>query len=423
MERPENLCMAPWVHAMHDTNYVRSACCTADVPESLSERHAIKFKDFQNSEYMKNIRRQMMNNILPKECHRCNKDSDHLKNVNVFKDHWNTYYSHHYEEAMNSTAEDGATTFQPVYYDYRFGNTCNYKCRHCSPHASSSIEREEKLYNLDNPTKIVLDEDVRNQILYKELKEAADSRQLSAVQWIGGESLFSSYHWDFMTYLHEIKLFDVVVSYISNLSILEFKGKKLLDLLLPFNGVVIHASTESGGLAAEYIRRGMNWSAWTAKFLDIKRVFDEKSNGGYSHRIEAGLTINVFTLCGLRDWLKFVSDNQVRTCDITLVKAHHKNLYLGLESLGPYKQQWIDEFLKAVDEYQNRLPERTYNDLIAAVNLIRNLNTSIEKNNMIRSLHYAKTIDKIDQTPTTADVIKDWPFLQQWWQKLNEQYR
>ena len=47
------------------------------------------------------------------------------------------------------------------------------------------------------------------------------------------------------------------------------------DLVKNFKNVHIHASLESGGPAAEYIRTGMNWEKWKDNFVKI--AIDKKS--------------------------------------------------------------------------------------------------------------------------------------------------
>jgi len=167
MTLPKNFCMAPWVHAMHDTQYVRKACCVSEISTDVETRTAKSFEDFQNSEHMKAIRKSLMNNIIPAECFQCDVTVGNVNKVDLFKDFWNTYYGEFYEDAMSKTQADGSTTFKPVYYDYRFGKTCNFKCRHCSSSSSSQIELEERINNLEhaNYDDLIEDTDERNHSL------------------------------------------------------------------------------------------------------------------------------------------------------------------------------------------------------------------------------------------------------------------
>lgn len=432
MTMPENFCMAPWVHAMHDSQYVRKACCTADIPTDKNTRTAKTFVEFQNSTYMKEIRTSLMNNKFSAACNQCDVTVGDANKVNLFKDFWNTYYSDYYNDAMSKTETDGSTTFKPVYYDYRFGKTCNFKCRHCSSSSSSQIELEERIHNLEHAINddLIEDPDERNELLYQELMLAAKERRLKAVQWIGGEPLFVQQHWDFMNHLKESNNTDLSVSYITNLSITKFKGMSLVDILEPFSAVSIHASCEAGGLAGEYIRRGLNWEKWKSNFAELNKNFKQSQAQGKHRNLGSGLTITVFTLCGFKEWLEFIIEQDLPTHDITLVKPNNNNRYLCFDYLGKYKEQWIVEFKKILDTYRSQLKESTSNDLYSALELIKqhstldiseldltNLNDNRVKQ-VRRAFAYANKIDSIDQYPTTHDVIKDYPFLQEWWNNI-----
>jgi hypothetical protein len=426
---PDNFCLAPWLHAMHDTYNVRKLCC-------ITSSHAItnptSLEDFKNSDYAKNVRRMMMDGKLPKDCSYCDSSNDKQGHVNYYKDYFNVNYKEYYEEALSKTREDGYTTMDTKSFDYRFGNVCNYKCRHCSSRSSSKIEYEEKQHGIERAWKDddvgEVDIDLRHQTLEKELLEAADAGVLGDIQWIGGEPLFSEAHWRVMTHLSEnCDCSDIRLLYITNLSILEFKGKKLIDLIKPFKGTYIHASIESGGIAAEYIRTGLNWETWKENFRTIKNSF---TDGDF--KICPGITLTAFSLPGLREYLEFLCDEEVHLAGVTMHKPNANNYHLDIDSLGPYKAQWLSEYRALVEEYKTRLTNSgdqkgyCYSQLIAAADILEsqpgldldNLSDK-ERNELKRSVAWANKTDSIRPSPHTNDVIKDYPFMQEWWTKLN----
>jgi hypothetical protein len=230
---PENFCMAPWTHAMHDTHYVRRLCCIAyePIPE-LRDSH-VTLEDFKNSEYAKKARREMMAGQMPADCAYCDSSASKQGHVEYYKDTFNKWLGKYYEEALSKTDEDGYTTMETKNYDYRFGNVCNFKCRHCSSRASSQIEHEELQHGISpawETDEINLDTNAKDDLLLQELLEAAKTGNLETIQWIGGEPLFSEHHWKAMNYLNEnCDCSNIDLSYITNLSIIEFKGKKLIS--------------------------------------------------------------------------------------------------------------------------------------------------------------------------------------------------
>lgn len=420
-EIPENFCMAPWIHAMHDTTNARRICCIG--LETQSKDLAV-LDDFRNSDEVKNIRKQMMTGTLPYECKSCDNSIHSQKFVYLYKDFFNNSYKRYYDEAISKTSEDGHTTMDVKSFDYRFGNICNYKCRHCHPDCSSQIEHEEKKNNFISIKKpsFITDADLvlRYQQLEEEILTSARDGTLEELQWIGGESLFVEAHWRIMKYIVENgDPSKVKVTYITNLSILEFKGIHLLDLLEDFREVMIHASIESGGLAAEYIRDGLDWNTWKTNFKQIHDAWKYKKS-----RIAGGITLNTLSLLGLREYLDFLCQENASLASVNLHnKSNPNNLHLDINSLGSYKTQWLKEYRSLVEEYKDRLMTYNYDNLISAAVILESqqaLDLNSDDIFLLKdSLIYTHKIDKIRNNIFVSDVIKDYPFMQEWWEKVN----
>lgn len=150
--RLENLCMAPWTHTYLSPQGERRLCCASressqnfkqyiDTSEGTGKFNPMSLEEWWNSEHVRRIRRQMMNNEVPPECTVCDKK---LLNTDVYRDYFWHLFKHHYDEIWNKTDETGYTTIKPVSWDYRFSNLCNFKCRMCGSMLSSSWEAEEK---------------------------------------------------------------------------------------------------------------------------------------------------------------------------------------------------------------------------------------------------------------------------------------
>lgn len=424
---PENFCMAPWTHAMHDTHYVRRLCCIAyePIPE-LRDSH-VTLEDFKNSEYAKKARREMMAGQMPADCAYCDASASKQGHVDYYKDTFNKWLGKYYEEALAKTDEDGYTTMETKNYDYRFGNVCNFKCRHCSSRASSQIEHEEVQHSI-NPAwetdEINLDTNAKDELLLQELLTAAKNGNLETIQWIGGEPLFSEHHWKAMNYLNEnCDCSNIDLSYITNLSIIEFKGKKLTDLVKNFKHTHIHASIESGGVAAEYIRSGMDWDKWRENFSKVKAGFFENQN--WNFLILPGITLTTFSLPGLADFLDFIIEQNEDLCNVTFHKPNPNNLHFDIDALGEYKKPWLDEFKTIVESRKGLIKSRSYDSLMKAHEVLLNQQSfdldNLEERHLTglrRSVVWANKTDAIRKT-YAKDVIKDYPFMQEWWAKIN----
>lgn len=429
---PDNFCMAPWAHAMHDAHYVRRVCCLSSDPPEYLRSSFIPLEEWKNSDYLKDTRKQMMAGILPRDCHYCQSNPDKQAHVNLYKDTINNWLGKYYEEALAKTDEDGYTTMDIKHFDYRFGDICNFKCRHCSSRSSSQIRHEEQQYNITpawGQETIPVDPASTNDVLLNELLSAADKGDIQLIQWIGGEPLFSEHHWKAMNYLNDnCDCSNIELSYITNLSIIEFKGKKLIDLVKDFRNVHIHASIESGGKAAEYIRTGMNWEKWKDNFIKIKTSFHSSNIASSLIRfhILPGITLTTFSLPGLEDFLDLLIEQDTDLCDVNFHKPNPNNTHFDIDALGAYKKLWLDEFLKIVESRRPLLRPRSYSDLIKAHELLSaqkefdldNLENKEYLNHLKRSVAWANKTDAIRKT-YAADIIKDYPFMQEWWAKLN----
>ena len=152
INKPENLCFAPWTHTYLSPQTERRLCCASrepaqnfkqyiDTSEGTNEYIPISLNEYWNSESIKRVRRQMLNNKVPPECVVCDKK---LLNQDVYRDYFNHLFQHKWQEVIDTTDEFGNTTMQPVSWDYRFSNLCNFKCRMCGPMLSSSWETEAR---------------------------------------------------------------------------------------------------------------------------------------------------------------------------------------------------------------------------------------------------------------------------------------
>jgi hypothetical protein len=144
--------MAPWTHTYLSPQTERRLCCASrepaqnfkqyiDTAEGTNEYTPSTLDEWWNGEHIRRIRTQMMKNQVPPECEVCDKK---LLNQDVYRDYFNHLFAHKWPEVQSSTTKDGYTTMEPISWDYRFSNLCNFKCRMCGPMLSSSWETEAR---------------------------------------------------------------------------------------------------------------------------------------------------------------------------------------------------------------------------------------------------------------------------------------
>jgi len=286
--------MAPWTHTYLSPQTERRMCCASresaqsfkqyiDTDTGSGVYKPVSLDEHWNSDHMRSVRRRMMAGETLPECAVCN---EKLLNTDVYRSYFNKLFGHKYETCMSATDETGFTTVLPVSWDYRFSNLCNFKCRMCGDMLSSSWEAEQRQHNMidfANTKNNWMLPDVREQIsqfqdtqIEAEFAQAVTEHRVEEVYWVGGEPLMYEQHWRYMRQI--VSQGDghrVYARYNTNLSRVDYKGMNLYkDILVHLRDWQICASLDGTGPIGEYIRTGLDFSAWLVNFrqgLEIAR--------------------------------------------------------------------------------------------------------------------------------------------------------
>jgi organic radical activating enzyme len=311
-----SFCMAPWTHTFVSPQSERRLCCASreeshfvqqyiDKPSSsLGEYAPQLLGEHWNNEFMKSVRKKMINGETVSECQICN---DQVLSLDNYRNYFTSnLFPNLLDEVINSTDEDGSTTMKPRSFDYRISNQCNFKCRMCGELYSSAIESEKRKYNeLNAETDLwALPEyadkisNFQNIILVSEFKEAINNKLIEEVYWAGGEPLMWDFHWESMeTLVKNGHAKNVVIRTNTNLSKIVNKGVHLFDDLLPhFKSYNVCASIDAPGEIGEYIRSGLKWEKWLGNF---KSGLAHKN--GNEDSIVMDLTLTLPGLFGLKE--------------------------------------------------------------------------------------------------------------------------
>jgi sulfatase maturation enzyme AslB (radical SAM superfamily) len=280
MNKPDNLCMAPWTHTYLSPQTERRLCCASREPAQSFTQYIDtdagdnvyapqSLDEYWNSERIRRVRRDMMNNIVPPECEVCDKK---LLNTDVYRDYFGHLFAHKYPDVVASTDETGYTSMKPVSWDYRFSNLCNFKCRMCGPMLSSSWETEARKQGKIEPW---MEPAVKEQIsnyqdtqIEAEFSQAVEEHRIEEIYWVGGEPLMYEQHWRYMQRI--IELGDgpgLYARYNTNLSRVDYQGINLYtDILDNIRDWQVCASIDGTGPVGEYIRTGLKYDSWLENF-------------------------------------------------------------------------------------------------------------------------------------------------------------
>ncbi len=282
----KNFCMAPWTHTYLSPITERRMCCASREPAQNFRQYIdtaagsgryvpVALDQHWNSEHMRSVRRRMMAGETLPECEVCNHK---LLNTDVYRDYFWHLFRHKYDDVWANTDDTGHTTMQPVSWDYRFSNLCNFKCRTCGDMLSSAWETEQRQHGMidwNNPKNSWMQPQVREQIsqfqgqqVEQEFALAVEQHRVEEIYWVGGEPLMYEQHWRYMKRI--IDLGDgprVYARYNTNLSRVDYRGINLYrDILAHIRDWQICASLDGTGQIGEYIRTGLDYEQWLKNF-------------------------------------------------------------------------------------------------------------------------------------------------------------
>jgi hypothetical protein len=284
---PVSLCMAPWCHTYVSPQTERRMCCASREPAQNFQQYIdtatgsgcyrpMTLEQHWNGEHMRSVRRRMMAGETLPECEVCD---NKLLNTDVYRTYfWHLFGDKYYQEIWNSTDSTGYTAMQPVSWDYRFSNLCNFKCRTCGDMLSSAWESEQRQHDMidwANPKNNWMQPDVRREIsrfqdieIEREFAEAVEQHRVEEIYWVGGEPLMYEQHWRYMARI--IELGDgqrLYARYNTNLSRVRSNGLDLFHDILPqIRDWQICASIDGTGRIGEYIRTGLSWPVFLENF-------------------------------------------------------------------------------------------------------------------------------------------------------------
>ena len=403
-------------------------CCASREPAQNFEQYIdtdagtgkyipITLEQHWNSDHMKSVRKRMMSGEVLPECEVCN---DKLLNTSVYRDYFWHLFKHKYEYIWDTTDSEGCTTMQPVSWDYRFSNLCNFKCRTCGDMLSSSWESEQRqnnMINWSNPKNSWMIPEVKKQIeqfqesqIEAEFSKAVEEHRVEEVYWVGGEPLMYEQHWRYMQRI--IDLGDgknVYARYNTNLSRTSYKGINLYTgILSNLRDWQICASLDGTGKIGEYIRTGLDYNKWRNNFAEGVKIQTNRRQ----MRIDFTLTLpGLFEVKNIQKLGKeFGVDILAKVIFSFSPDIIMSPLALPRDLLDP----WLDELIPDVDgalkdvltqlktrpTFQEQWPNSWQESIIKGKRRILELE-DIRKDTYIM-----------------ADILKERPEILEWWNSI-----
>jgi organic radical activating enzyme len=315
MKTPSNSwCILPWVHLFACEQGFLRPCCMALEDKDMINRDAKGdpylvhdadgVKEGWNSDFMRNIRKQMLLGERPSACRRCFRDED--LGIRSYRQMSNELFEPYIDEAVAENSDDGFSSLDLIRsIDLRLGNLCNLRCRMCSPVSSKAMLNEwahllsistthpqlEHLQKLDWFSR----EDFW-QIFEKYAKH------IERLHFAGGEPLLINQMFDFLERIIETgQASKITLSYITNLTVLP---KRIFDLWPKFKRVSLTTSIDGYGAVNSFIRYPSNWETLDK---NLKKIDSQAEYLNCSDGLTFNLTVQAYNILRLDEFLEYAA--------------------------------------------------------------------------------------------------------------------
>jgi MoaA/NifB/PqqE/SkfB family radical SAM enzyme len=260
--------MFPWLHLNVTPLGNVYPCCSSDYTQPFANVKDSSLKEIFNSDGMKQLRLDMLSGKKSNICTYCYKHEE--SSPFSFRKYSIEHFGKDFDELVLPTNSDGSLSkFTMKYFDVRFSNICNMKCRTCGSEFSSQWAQEMKQHDdVGKSYRIINHADDTGKLL-DEIKDQVPNIDLA--YFAGGEPLITEEHY---TILEEMIRTGankrITLRYNTNMSNFKYKKHDILDLWSRFKRVEISASIDHYGERAEYIRHGTNWDIVESNLKSIR---------------------------------------------------------------------------------------------------------------------------------------------------------
>ena len=298
--------------------------------------HGATIQEIFNSEYMQNIRHQLLTSKKPTSCNRCWVLEDNAQNsprLETFAKNADMIGLPAENDTINDTLIQNP---QVRSLDLKFGNECNLHCLMCNAGNSNhwNLLNKECASYLGTDTMRSPELNFRplvfpeySPVLFEEIKSLVP--QLQEIQCTGGEPFISK---KFITLLEYI----IETGHAHHITLeITTNGTKfvtdVMELLVHFRYVRFIVSIDGSGLAYDYVRPPFTYK----KLLERCHVLNEYIESG---RINA--TVNIASLCMVYNLFSFpelVADmhNIFSTADVNIMPFLNNTEHLSIKWLPP----------------------------------------------------------------------------------------
>jgi MoaA/NifB/PqqE/SkfB family radical SAM enzyme len=249
----KTFCIYPWIHLHAYPTGEAYPCCHAEMGiGQVGNCRNNTLEEIWTNTPMQQLRQDMLGETANPVCGRC-----YEQEANGFfsgRKSANKHHGHHVKKL-------DANPFEMTYWDIRFSNLCNLKCRSCGHIFSSQWYQDQaRLAGGDwKDRNTVLNYAGRTELdMWEQLEPHLD--YVEQIYFAGGEPLLMEEHYNILDELVRRGRVDVRLIYNTNFTHTDLKGRSVFEYWKRFKSVAVGASLDAMGPRAEYIRKGTDWA-------------------------------------------------------------------------------------------------------------------------------------------------------------------
>lgn len=253
LQESRTFCIYPWTHLHAYPTGEAYPCCHAEMSVGqVGDCKKNTLSEIWQDQPMQKLREDMLAETANATCTRCYEQE--AAGFFSGRKSANKHHGHHVKKL-------DANPFEITYWDIRFSNLCNLRCRSCGHIFSSAWYQDQaQLAGPDWTDKNVVLNYAGQTVtdMWEQLQPHLD--HVEQIYFAGGEPLMMQEHYRILDELERRGRFDVRLIYNTNFTQTKLKDRTVFDYWKRFKSVAVGASLDAMGPRAEYIRKGTQWA-------------------------------------------------------------------------------------------------------------------------------------------------------------------
>jgi MoaA/NifB/PqqE/SkfB family radical SAM enzyme len=268
LKESKTFCIYPWIHIHAYPTGEAYPCCHAEMrPGVIGNCRIQTLEEIWHGEPLQRLREDMLAEREHPACTRCYEQEK--SGFFSGRRSANKHHGHHIKKLESNP-------FELTYWDIRFSNLCNLRCRSCGHIFSSQWYQDQaRLAGGDwKERNTVLNYAGRTETdMWEQLEPHLD--YVEQIYFAGGEPLLMEEHYRILDELERRGRFDVRLIYNTNFTHTDLKGRSVFDYWKKFQSVAVGASLDAMGPRAELIRKGTDWAQVEQNRRDMLKICPE----------------------------------------------------------------------------------------------------------------------------------------------------